>query len=959
VNTALGQGSAQRPGEAVPPAHFDLLEREGELAAIDALIGSGLGSGRLLAIEGRAGIGKTALLAETKARAEEAGMLVLSARGSELEREFSYGVVRQFFESHLASLPDEERADLLAGAAALAAPVFDPTHLATNERSSASSFAILHGLFWLTANAAARRPLLLAVDDLHWCDSASLRWLAYLVPRIEGLPLIVIVGLRPAEPGADPVVLGQILSDPLTLVVRPAPLSMHATTQFVRDRLGADADDLFCAACHDESGGNPLLLRELASAMSTEGLAPTAENVPRLRELGAQAVARAVSLRLSRLAPEATMLARAVAILGDGAEPRHAAALAELDDEAAAEAAAALVRADIIRPHGPLGFAHPVVRAAVYSALTPVERDTGHSRAARLLANTAAEPERIAAHLLLIPPQGEPGIVEVLRESASRALARGATESSVIYLRRALADNPPDRGRFLLELGMAEVFVNGPAAVEHLREALELIDEPADRARTALLLGRQLFFLHRVDECVSAFTRGIDELAGADAELGRLLEVGLINNAIMEPRFYPLALERLKRFREEAADTTVGQKMLLAMLAYNDARANVPAAETVPLARRALADDELLAAENGGVPQISACMVLAMADLDEALEMYDVALADAHRRGSVFAFASAKVFRAETYLYRGELAEAEVDGREAMEACDAWGIGIAAGWLTGYLADALMEQGKLDDAAAILARGGFAGDPATAHAHWFRDSRARFRILRGDLRQGLEETLEAGRNFEAVGGQNPAFMAWRSQAALTLLQLGQQDEAHRLAEEELELARTWGAPRALGRALRVAGLAEGGNERLALLEEAVDVLSDSPARLEHAKALTELGAALRRANRRSQAREQLRPAVELATICGAIPLVQRAETELLAAGARPRRISLSGLESLTPSERRVAQMAAEGPTNREIAQALFITPKTVEVHLTSVYRKLGIHSRSQLPAALAEPGHGS
>ena len=215
--------------------------------------------------------------------------------------------------------------------------------------------------------------------------------------------------------------------------------------------------------------------------------------------------------------------------------------------------------------------------------------------------------------------------------------------------------------------------------------------------------------------------------------------------------------------------------------------------------------------------------------------------------------------------------------------------------------------------------------------------------------------LDAGRRFEALGGRNPAFMAWRSHAALALLQLGERDEARRLAAEELELARTWGAPRALGAALRAAGLAEGGADGLALLEEAVEVLANSPAKLEHAKARTELGAALRRANRRSEAREQLRRAVELATICGAAPLAARAETELLATGARPRRIALSGVESLTPSERRVAEMAAEGPTNREIAQALFVTPKTVEVHLSSVYRKLGISSRSQLPAALAGP----
>jgi DNA-binding CsgD family transcriptional regulator len=149
-------------------------------------------------------------------------------------------------------------------------------------------------------------------------------------------------------------------------------------------------------------------------------------------------------------------------------------------------------------------------------------------------------------------------------------------------------------------------------------------------------------------------------------------------------------------------------------------------------------------------------------------------------------------------------------------------------------------------------------------------------------------------------------------------------------------------------------LIEGGKEGLALLEEAVEVLADSPAKLEHAKARTELGAALRRANRRSQARDHLRRAVELATICGALPLASRAESELLATGARPRRIALSGVDSLTPSERRVAELAAQGPTNREIAQALFVTPKTVEVHLSRVYRKLGISSRSQLAGALGE-----
>jgi predicted ATPase len=177
VNIGHERSSTQAPEQPFP-VQLDLLERETELAAVTSLIAATPGGGRLLAIEGPPGIGKTALMAAAKALAQEAGLRVLAARGSELERSFSYGVVRQLFEPLLASLQAEERADLLAGSAALAAPLFDPAQVAA-EAAVDSSLATLHGLYWLTANLAARRPLLLAVDDLHWCDLPSLRWLAY------------------------------------------------------------------------------------------------------------------------------------------------------------------------------------------------------------------------------------------------------------------------------------------------------------------------------------------------------------------------------------------------------------------------------------------------------------------------------------------------------------------------------------------------------------------------------------------------------------------------------------------------------------------------------------------------------------------------------------------------------------------------------------------------------------
>jgi energy-coupling factor transporter ATP-binding protein EcfA2 len=232
MKTAHQRGGARPSGRSLS-AESGLLEREVELEAVAAMIDLSSDKGQLLVIEGPPGIGKTSLLVEARALAREAGLEVLSARGSELELEFSHGVVRQLFEPCLGRLPEEEHAEVLAGAASLASPLFDPVQL-RSEPAMDVSLATLHGLYWLTANVAARRPLLLAIDDLHWCDAASLRWLAYLVARMEDLPLALVAALRSAEQGTDPVVLGQLVSDPLATVVRPAPLTAAATGRLVR-----------------------------------------------------------------------------------------------------------------------------------------------------------------------------------------------------------------------------------------------------------------------------------------------------------------------------------------------------------------------------------------------------------------------------------------------------------------------------------------------------------------------------------------------------------------------------------------------------------------------------------------------------------------------------------------------------------------------------------------------------
>lgn len=621
----------------------ELLEREFELSAIEELIGATDGGGRLLAIEGPPGIGKTALLVAARGLGRAAGLRVLSARGSELERSFSYGVVRQLFEPMLASERAEERAGLLAGAAALAASVFDPAQVA-DDPAGDSPVATLHGLYWLTANLAERQRLLLAVDDVQWSDRASLRWLAYLLPRMEGLEVRVVAGLRPQEPGGEQALVSRIVSDPLAAVIRPSVLSVEGTARLLRQSTSADADDAFSLACHQETGGNPLLVRELVQAVAANGLAPIRANAPRVPGIAARAGSRAVTLRLVGLPREARSLAQAVSVLGDDADPRLAGALAGLDGRAVSEAADALARVEVLRPSVPFGFVHPLLAAAVYEMTAPAERERAHAEAARRLLEAGVERERVAAHLLRSPPSGDSTVVATLRGAARRARSRGAPESAVAYLRRALAEPPADgeRAELLAELGSVEAHVDGEGAIEHLRAARNLIADPVRGAQVALVLGRQLFFLHD-EQAQTVYTEALEELAGRDAELEHLLEAGLIHAGLFVPSRHESARLRLERVRGRMEGRTVGEKLLLSLLAFYDALSAKAVAEVIPLARRALAEGELVRADVSGAA-VPLCTVLGMADLDEVLVVFEDVLTEAHRRGSTLTYAAARCF---------------------------------------------------------------------------------------------------------------------------------------------------------------------------------------------------------------------------------------------------------------------------------------------------------------------------
>jgi DNA-binding CsgD family transcriptional regulator len=936
-----------------------LLERDTELAALDAALAAARsGSGQLVVLRGEAGIGKSGLLRAARERARAQGMLVLGASGLELEQEFAFGFVLRLLQPTLDSLAPAEREYVLGGRAATAAALLDGHPPVSQAQGTDHGYSLVYGLRWLIVNLTRLpgpggdgRPGLVVVDDAHWCDVSSLRLLAHLSAGIEALPLTVVVAARTGMLDARSALLEGLAGQPGATVLRPRALSEDGAARLVRS-VFPDAAPAFWRACARVTGGNPFYLRELLASARADGLSAGAEAAADVARLAPESVIRSVILRMAGLPHQAPALASAVAVLGDRASLRHAAALAGLDSQSAELAADTLAAAHILAPGEPLSFVHPLIGAAVHADIPALSCSRAHRRAAGLLDDDEAPAETVAAHLLACRPDGDPRTVEVLAAAAARASGRGEHLAARRFLRRALAEPPPagKRGGLSVELALADAAVGSADAVARVRAALTLVGDRDQRARVLGALARLLFARSEFAAAGEAADLAMAEIDPADPLAGELLAhrlviaaVGLDAGTVAGARFEEMM----------AAAEPPAEPALLAQLAHAALAAGAPASRVRELAKRALAG---LGGDDGFYGIIGGTAVMALLYVDEldlAAAAIDRALAQARHSGSLMALGTATHQRTELLYYQGQLAGAVATAQQTLDVCRA-GCDLCVGRVVPVLAEAHLDRGEFDAARQALDL--LADFPKDRVEHVLAlIARGRLALAQEDPAAALCHLRAAGDLADRLGLVQPTMFPWRIWASAAAAQLGNRQLALDLAQVALERARAAGVPRTLGAALRVAGLAAGGGPGEELLAEAVSVLRRSPSALERARALVELGIIRRESGHHAAAREPLRQGLELAETLGAAPLAARARAALHAVGGRQRAARhVAGDDALTAAERRIAELAAQGLTTAQIAKSLYLSPKTVDWHLGHVYQKLGVSSRRKLATALAD-----
>lgn len=910
---------------SVPAAEWEMVGRAAELAVLRACAEQArAGRPRCVVVRGNAGSGKTALLDRFRRDGGPDGATVLSAAGHRTTPGTPYATVgRLFGDLREAVPPGQER---------------------------------------LVPAAPSPGPLVLVLDDAQWCDERSLRWLECLLHRPEGLPLLAVLawggpGNGPGGPTGQ--ALGRIVRRPGTRLLSLGPLTEAEVAAAAARCLGRTPGAAAVRRCAELSGGNPLLLRRILTRLRGGGVRPGGCAVGDVDAAWRRSHVSLVRACLRGLSATELRVVRAAAVLG---WTDSAAAEAGTGHPASPERVGALagVPARLVsavlggyRDGGLLAAGGPeALRAAVLEAVPAGELTRLRTGAARLLNDEGFAAPEVASHLLPLSRLDEGWMRGVLRDAAERARRHDDRSLAAPYLRRLLEDegDEPGRVRTGLELAGALAATDPEAALETLRSLLDRTADARLRASVALQLGMTARAAGRPAPTV--LSHALDTLRAepgadgteADRDLCRRIESAVLSTGLQEKPAFAAARERARA--AVAREPAEGGSLLLR--AQLGALGGASAREVVDLAARAMG------AEGTAAPdwmRVHAAVLFHLADEPgRALETLEPAMADGSGclpRWWLLADRSRLRHRL------GDIPAAAADARAALECAGRHRQSPGFALPLIAWAGVQSELGAAEAAEAALARAADSGlGQSVLGWSWYLTSRAGLRLRAGDPEGALVSARRCERWFAEVGMGDPAWTSWRTVAVQALAGLGRTAEAVGLAEEGLEAARRWGTPHALGQALLAAGTAARGDRRVDLLTAAVETLSRSQARLDRARCELLLGRELSGRGDVRGAVTHLSRAHETARRCGSLPLVARAREALAAAGTdRPRRPS-EDAGPLGGTERQVAESAAAGATNQEIAEALFLSRRTVETHLTSVYRKLGLAGRTDLPAAL-------
>ncbi|WIX87959.1 AAA family ATPase [Amycolatopsis sp. DG1A-15b] len=933
---ASGASVPKRPAPRLPGREPEL----GRLTGLFPVVLGGAAASAVLA--GEFGMGKSATLRTAAALAADAGFTVATATGSRLESHLAGGLVRQL-------------------ADALEEPGAPPRPPVAELCGSAGEGEALDLFFRIVRDAAERGPLFLGIDNIHLADAWSMRCLAYLRNRVLDLPvLIVLTSVIGYPPHREVALLDMVGSTPVTITLNG--LGDAAAAEI----LGLASGEL-ASACREATGGNPVLLQALRPR-----LLPGADP----HELGSSLIGQVLTTRVQEF-PHAPDILHAAAILGEDAGFDLLARLAGVDELDALQAIDTLVRLHVLNNSDQPTLTYSFVRNSLLKDMPQTTRAVNHSRAAKLLTEAGAPPERVAAHLLEATSIRIPWAVDVLRLSARDAVFSGRSELAARHLRRALEERLTSGRRMavLLQLAHAEFQFDPPGAAKRVREAVDTVGnrETAAYIATAMLLSLCGGQDARLGISAAGQIAARLDAGGPDAVWPLLCMTYL---AEAGSRLGPPP--EFRDFEEQWAPLTdpAAQRSRSALLALDAVRSGESAQDAVGhfadalsqagapprAADSATRSPRELSSEDGGelfeqhyfFTLATAVLADEPAHVDRLCRVLDVEREpwDVHvPHGALPTLARGIALQAS-----GDLQRASVHFESLLRRFDERGgtttcpVGVLC---AAKLVECWVDLGRFEAATSLLDRMDFVASQGLFTHTYLLYARGRLRVATGYTRFGFEDLLSCGRRLAHHGMRFPGFVPWRAHAARAALALGQTDDAARLAEEDINASARWGAARPLGTALTTLGLVREDDEAERALQKAITTLRSSPARLQLATALTELGTLQSRHGQSEKAIETLRQAVELSEQCGARPLARRAAEELRSS-RRALTPAKDNEHGLTRQENRIAVMAAQGLTNREIATALHLTRRTVELHLSGAYRKLGIPGRAELGGALAK-----